>query len=60
MDNHIANVKDGAKVIIKGKTGLYVGKSVDHDLRQIEACYFNENGEESTVFFNEDDLKIVY
>lgn len=60
VDNDIANVKDGAKVIIKGKTGTYGSGRVDDDLRQVEAYYFNENREESTVFFNEYDLKIVY
>lgn len=60
VDNDIAEVKEGTKVIIKGKTGRYPGKKVDNTLRQIEGYYVNRDGLERTVFFNENDLKIIY
>lgn len=60
VNNDIAEIQDGIKVIIKGKTGTYSSGKVDNDLRQIEAYYLDENGVERTIFFNENDLKIIY
>lgn len=60
VNNDIVEIQDGIKVIIKGKTGTYLSGKVDNDLRQIEAYYLDENGVEHTVFFNENDLKIIY
>ena len=53
-------MEEGAKVIVKGKTGMYSKGNVDNNLRQIEAYYLNKDGLESTIFFNENDLKIIY
>ena len=36
-------------MIIKGKTGTYRNGRFDNDLRQVEAYYFNKNGEESSI-----------
>ena len=60
VNNDIVQIQDSIKVIIKGKTGMYSSGKVDNDLRQIEAYYLDENGVERTIFFNENDLKIIY
>ncbi|MBU5323632.1 hypothetical protein [Sarcina ventriculi] len=60
VNNDIFEIPQGAKVLVVGKTGLYGGGKVDDDLRQIEAKYYDYNGDEYRVFFNQDDLKIIY
>ena len=60
VDNDIFEIPQGAKVLVVGKTGSYGGGKVDDDLRQIEAKYYDSNGGEYRVFFNEDNLKIIY
>lgn len=56
-NGEIIKLKKGTEVLIIGKTGTFRG--VDRNTRQIEARYYTDKGS-STVYINEDDLKIVY